>query len=31
MHMVLGAALEVGLLGLIIRYAWKWAKSETWD
>lgn len=31
MHMVLGAALEVGLLGLIIRYAWKWTKSETWD
>lgn len=23
-HMVLGAAVEVALLGLIIRYAWKW-------
>ena len=25
-HMVLGAAIEVGLLCLIIRYAWKWPR-----
>jgi len=28
MHMVLGAAVEVVLLGLIIRYAWKWPRTE---
>jgi hypothetical protein len=27
-HMVFGAALEVILLGLIIRYAWKWPRLE---
>ena len=27
-HMVFGAVVEVGLLGLIIWYAWKWPKSE---
>lgn len=29
MHMVLGAAVEVVLLCLIIRYAWKWPRIET--
>ncbi len=29
MHMVLGAVVEVILLGLIIRYAWKWPCIET--
>jgi uncharacterized membrane-anchored protein YitT (DUF2179 family) len=29
-HMVLGAIIEVVLLGLIIRYAWKWPRIETW-
>jgi len=28
MHMVFGAVLEVVLLGLIIRYAWKWPRIE---
>ncbi len=28
-HMVLGAIIEVVLLGLIIRYAWKWPRIET--
>lgn len=28
MHMLLGAAVEVGLLCLIIRYAWKWPRAE---
>lgn len=28
MHMVLGAAVEVVLLGFIIRYAWKWPRAE---
>ncbi|MBN8650604.1 MAG: hypothetical protein J0L67_04220 [Cytophagales bacterium] len=28
-HMVLGAVVEVILLGLIIRYAWKWPRIET--
>jgi len=28
-HMVLGAVLEVVLLCLIIRYAWKWPRIET--
>lgn len=27
-HMVLGAVIEVGLLCLIIRYAWKWPRIE---
>lgn len=27
-HMILGAVVEVILLGLIIWYAWKWPKSE---
>ncbi|MDZ4072368.1 MAG: DUF6326 family protein [Sediminibacterium sp.] len=27
-HMIFGAVVEVGLLVLIIRYAWKWPKSE---
>ncbi|WP_294669856.1 DUF6326 family protein [uncultured Fluviicola sp.] len=27
-HMVLGAVLEVILLGLIIRYAWKWPRMD---
>ncbi len=30
-HMVLGALIEVVLLGLIIRYAWKWPRIETWS
>lgn len=30
-HMVLGAIIEVVLLGLIIHYAWKWPRIETWD
>jgi len=29
MHMVFGAVVEVILLCLIIRYAWKWPRSET--
>jgi hypothetical protein len=29
MHMVFGAVVEVVLLGLIIRYAWKWPRIET--
>lgn len=29
MHMVLGAVIEVVLLCLIIRYAWKWPRIET--
>jgi len=29
MHMVLGAVVEVVLLCLIIRYAWKWPRTET--
>ncbi len=29
MHMVLGAVIEVVLLCLIIRYAWKWPRMET--
>jgi len=29
MHMVLGAVTEVGLLGLIIRGAWKWPRIES--
>ena len=29
MHMVFGAAVEVVLLLLIIRYAWKWPKQES--
>jgi hypothetical protein len=29
MHMVFGAVLEVALLCLIIRYAWKWPRIET--
>ena len=29
MHMVFGAAVEVILLCLIIRYAWKWPRIET--
>ena len=29
MHMVYGAAVEVVLLLLIIRYAWKWPKQES--
>ena len=28
-HMVIGAVLEVVLLCLIIRYAWKWPRIET--
>jgi Family of unknown function (DUF6326) len=28
MHMVFGAVVEVVLLALIIRYAWKWPKQE---
>lgn len=28
MHMVFGAVVEVVLLGLIIRYAWKWPRTE---
>jgi hypothetical protein len=27
-HMVFGAVVEVALLGLIIRYAWKWPRIE---
>lgn len=27
-HMVLGAVVEVALLSLIIRYAWKWPRAE---
>ena len=27
-HMVIGATVEVVLLGLIIRYAWKWPRIE---
>jgi Family of unknown function (DUF6326) len=27
-HMVFAAVVEVGLLGLIIRYAWKWPRIE---
>jgi hypothetical protein len=30
MHMVFGAAVEVVLLCLIIRYAWKWPRIETY-
>ena len=29
MHMVFGAVAEVVLLGLIIRYAWKWPRIES--
>jgi len=29
MHMVYGALVEVVLLGLIIRNAWKWPRIET--
>ncbi|RCR66151.1 DUF6326 family protein [Larkinella punicea] len=29
-HMVFGAVVEVVLLCLIIRYAWKWPRIETW-
>lgn len=29
MHMVFGAVIEVILLCLIIRYAWKWPRSQT--
>ncbi|MDP3468832.1 MAG: DUF6326 family protein [Daejeonella sp.] len=29
MHMVFGAVVEVVLLCLIIRYAWKWSRIET--
>jgi hypothetical protein len=29
MHMVFGAVVEVVLLCLIIRYAWKWPRIET--
>jgi len=29
MHMVIGAAVQVVLLCLIIRYAWKWPRIET--
>lgn len=29
LHMYFAAAVEVVLLGLIIRYAWKWPKVET--
>lgn len=29
MHMVFGAVVEVALLLLIIRYAWKWPRIET--
>lgn len=29
MHMVFGAVVEVGLLCLIIHYAWKWPRIET--
>jgi len=29
MHMVIGAAVQVVLLCLIIRYAWKWPRVET--
>ena len=29
MHMVFGAVVEVVLLYLIIRYAWKWPRTET--
>lgn len=29
MHMVLGAVVQVILLSLIIRYAWKWPRIET--
>jgi hypothetical protein len=29
MHMVFGAVVEVVLLSLIIRYAWKWPRIET--
>jgi len=28
-HMIFAAVVEVGLLGLIIRYAWKWPRIET--
>jgi len=28
-HMYFAAAIEVVLLGLIIRYAWKWPRNET--
>jgi hypothetical protein len=30
-HMVLGAVVEVALLCLIIRYAWKWPHSQAAD
>ena len=30
MHMVFGAVVEVVLLCIIIRYAWKWPRTETW-
>lgn len=29
-HMMFGAVVEVMLLCLIIRYAWKWPRIETW-
>lgn len=28
-HMAFGASVEVGLLLLVIRYAWKWPRAET--
>lgn len=31
MHMVFGAVAEVALLGLIIRYAWKWPRIRACD
>lgn len=31
MHMVFGAVVEVVLLCLIIRYAWKWPRIETYE
>lgn len=31
MHMVFGAVVEVVLLGLIIRYAWKWPRIQASD
>ena|ERR1700741_4672867 len=31
MHMVFGAVIEVGLLSLIIRYAWNWPRIQASD
>jgi hypothetical protein len=31
MHMVFGAVIEVVLLGIIIRYAWKWTRIQASD